>query len=138
MKKLGLALAALVALNVSAFADLIVINKKDLVPVSASEMQNKYFQESIKPIIGQPLFKKATFYEADIVAKVDPRTYNSTQAIIQKIYSDKSNYVYYKQVLILTSDGKRAKLSTLSCEIASFDKKGYLCGGTADHNYSIK
>nr|CAH1483382.1 putative periplasmic protein [Campylobacter jejuni] len=28
MKKLGLALAALVALNVSAFADLIVINKK--------------------------------------------------------------------------------------------------------------
>ncbi|ECQ5900093.1 hypothetical protein FZW07_04315 [Campylobacter jejuni] len=45
MKKLGLVLAALVALNVSAFADLIVINKKDLVPVSASEMQNKYFQE---------------------------------------------------------------------------------------------
>ncbi|EHT8210736.1 hypothetical protein AB0W85_000729 [Campylobacter jejuni] len=28
MKKLGLALAALVVLNVSAFADLIVINKK--------------------------------------------------------------------------------------------------------------
>ncbi len=38
MKKLGLVLAVLVALNVSAFADLIVINKKDLVPVSASEM----------------------------------------------------------------------------------------------------
>ncbi|EEA8063224.1 TPA: hypothetical protein SE110_000678 [Campylobacter jejuni] len=32
MKKLGLVLAVLVALNVSAFADLIVINKKDLVP----------------------------------------------------------------------------------------------------------
>ncbi len=48
MKKLGLVLAVLVALNVSAFADLIVINKKDLVPVSASEMQNKYFQESNK------------------------------------------------------------------------------------------
>lgn len=47
-------------------------------------MQNKYFQESIKPIIDQPLFKKATFYEADIVAKVDPKEYNSTQAIIQK------------------------------------------------------
>ncbi len=134
MKKL--ALAALVALNVSAFADLIVINKK-LVPVSASEMQNKYFQESIKPIIDQPLLK-GNFYEADIVAKVDPKEYNSTQAIIQKEYLDKSKYVYYKTVLILTSDGKRAKLSTLSCEIASFDKKGYLCGGTADHNYSIK
>ncbi|EAH8745567.1 hypothetical protein E4I62_02915 [Campylobacter jejuni] len=80
MKKLASALAALVALNVSAFADLIVINK--IVPVSASEMQNKYFQESIKPIIDQPLFKKATFYEADIVAKVDPKEYNSTQAII--------------------------------------------------------
>ena len=38
MKKLGLVLAVLVALNVSAFADLIVISKKDLVPVSASEM----------------------------------------------------------------------------------------------------
>ncbi|HFP7452530.1 TPA: hypothetical protein ACHD7L_000645 [Campylobacter jejuni] len=138
MKKLGLALAALVALNVSAFADLIVINKKDLVPVSASEMQNKYFQESIKPIIGQPLFKKATFYEADIVAKVDPRTYKVNQSMIKDYYSDKSKYVYYKTVLILTSDGKRAKLSTLSCEIASFDKKGYLCGGTSDHNYSIK
>lgn len=109
----------------SAFADLIVINKKDLVPVSASEMQNKYFQESIKSTLTESLFKKATFYEADIVAKVDPRTYNSTQAIIQKEYSDKSNYVYYKQVLILTSNGKRARLSTLSCEIASFDKKGY-------------
>lgn len=101
-------------------------------------MQNKYFQESIKPIIDQPLFKKATFYEADIVAKVDPKEYNSTQAIIQKEYLDKSKYVYYKTVLILTSDGKRAKLFTLSCEIASFDKKGYLCGGTSDHNYSIK
>lgn len=122
----------------SAFADLIVINKKDLVPVSASEMQNKYFQECIKTIIDEPLFKKATFYEADIVAKVDPKEYNSTQAIIQKEYSDKSKYVYYKTVLILTSDGKRVKLSTLSCEIASFDKKGYLCRGTSDHNYSIK
>ncbi len=42
------------------------------------------------------------------------------------------------QVLILTSDGKRARLSTLACEIASFDKKGYLCESTADYNYSIK
>lgn len=83
----------------SEFADLIVINKKDLVPVSASEMQNKYFQESIKSTLGEPLLKR--------------------------------------QVLILTSDGKRARLSTLSCEITSFGK-GYLCGSTADHNYSIK
>lgn len=96
MKKLGLALAALVALNVSAFADLIVINKKDLVPVSASEMQNKYFQESVKSTLGEPLFKKATFYEADIVVKVDPRTYKVTQSNIKDYYSDKSNYVYYK------------------------------------------
>lgn len=138
MKKLGLALSALVALNVSAFADLIVINKKDLVPVSASEMQNKYFQESIKPIIDQPLFKKATFYEADIVAKVDPRTYNSTQSMIKDYYSDKSKSVYYKQVLILTSDGKRAKLSTLSCDVDTTSSEGYSCGGTSDHNYSIK
>lgn len=121
----------------SAFADLIVINKKDLVPVSASEMQNKYFQESVKSTLTDPLFKKASFYEADIVAKVDPRTYNSTQAIIQKEYSDKSNYTYYKQILILTSDGKRARLSTLFYEITGYGK-GYLCGSTADHNYSIK
>lgn len=138
MKKLGLAIAALVALNVSAFADLIVINKKDLVPVSASEMQNKYFQESIKSTLTEPLFKKATFYEADIVAKVDPRTYNSTQSMIKDYYSDKSKSVYYKQVLILTSDGKRARLSTLSCDVATTSSKGYLCGSTADHNYSIK
>ncbi|HAA1807837.1 TPA: hypothetical protein RXN11_001277 [Campylobacter jejuni] len=138
MKKLGLALAALVALNVSAFADLIAINKKDLVPVSASEMQNKYFQESIKTIIDEPLFKKATFYEADIVAKVDPRTYNSAQRFIKKEYSDKSKYVYIKQVLILTSDGKRARFSTLTCDVARTSSKGYFCGGTSDHNYSIK
>ncbi|EAB5237143.1 hypothetical protein ACHYQT_000539 [Campylobacter jejuni] len=138
MKKLGLALAVLVALNVSAFADLIVINKKDLVPVSASEMQNKYFQESIKTIIDEPLFKKATFYEADIVAKVDPKTYKVNQSMIKDYYSDKSKYVYYKTVLILTSDGKRARLSTLTCDVSSFDKKGYFCGGTAEHNYSIK
>ncbi|EAB5305166.1 TPA: hypothetical protein ACTOC9_000971 [Campylobacter jejuni] len=138
MKKLGLALAVLVALNVSAFADLIVINKKDLVPVSASEMQNKYFQESIKTIIDELLFKKATFYEADIVAKVDPKTYKVNQSMIKDYYSDKSKYVYYKTVLILTSDGKRARLSTLTCDVSSFDKKGYFCGGTAEHNYSIK
>ncbi|ECL7849733.1 hypothetical protein FTZ99_03610 [Campylobacter jejuni] len=138
MKKLGLALAALVALNVSAFADLIVINKKDLVPVSASEMQNKYFQESIKSIIDEPLFKKATFYEADIVAKVDPRTYKVNQSMIKDYYSDKSKYVYYKPVLILTSDGKRARLSTLTCDVATTSSKGYFCGGTAEHNYSIK
>ncbi|EDP4964315.1 hypothetical protein FXA47_01660 [Campylobacter jejuni] len=122
----------------SAFADLIVINKKDLVPVSASEMQNKYFQESIKTIIDEPLFKKATFYEADIVAKVDPKTYKVNQSMIKDYYSDKSKYVYYKTVLILTSDGKRARLSTLTCDVSSFDKKGYFCGGTAEHNYSIK
>ncbi|EIW2155230.1 hypothetical protein MBW13_000300 [Campylobacter jejuni] len=138
MKKLGLALAVLVALNVSAFADLIVINKKDFVPVSASEMQNKYFQESIKTIIDELLFKKATFYEADIVAKVDPKTYKVNQSMIKDYYSDKSKYVYYKTVLILTSDGKRARLSTLTCDVSSFDKKGYFCGGTAEHNYSIK
>ncbi|WP_251816438.1 hypothetical protein, partial [Campylobacter jejuni] len=131
-------LAVLVALNVSAFADLIVINKKDLVPVSASEMQNKYFQESIKTIIDELLFKKATFYEADIVAKVDPKTYKVNQSMIKDYYSDKSKYVYYKTVLILTSDGKRARLSTLTCDVSSFDKKGYFCGGTAEHNYSIK
>ncbi|EAI0530016.1 hypothetical protein E0188_06860 [Campylobacter jejuni] len=122
----------------SAFADLIVINKKDLVPVSASEMQNKYFQESIKTIIDELLFKKATFYEADIVAKVDPKTYKVNQSMIKDYYSDKSKYVYYKTVLILTSDGKRARLSTLTCDVSSFDKKGYFCGGTAEHNYSIK
>ncbi|GAA7177225.1 hypothetical protein HpCK101_33420 [Helicobacter pylori] len=43
-------------MNVSEFADLIVINKKDLVPVSASEMQNKYFQESVKST--QSIIKK--------------------------------------------------------------------------------
>lgn len=92
----------------SAFADLIVINKKDLVPVSASKMQNKYFQESVKSTLGDPLFKKASFYESDIVAKVDPRTYNSTQGIIQEEYSDKNKYVYYKQILILTSGWKKS------------------------------
>ncbi|EAL2050341.1 hypothetical protein Q6S75_000716 [Campylobacter jejuni] len=138
MKKLGLALAALVALNVSAFADLIVINKKDLVPVSASEMQNKYFQESVKSTLGEPLFKKATFYEADIVAKVDPRTYKVNQSMIKDYYSDKSKYVYYKTVLILTSDGKRARLSTLTCDVAPTYSEGYSCGSTAEHNYSIK
>lgn len=92
----------------SEFADLIVINKKDLVTVSASEMQNKYFQESVK----------------------------STQSIIKKNIQIKANMFIISKFL-LTSDGKRARLSTLSCEITSFGK-GYLCGSTADHNYSIK
>lgn len=135
MKKL--ALAALVALNVSAFADLIVINKKIQFQFQQAKCKTNISRE-YQTNYRSATFKKATFYEADIVAKVDPKEYNSTQAIIQKEYLDKSKYVYYKTVLILTSDGKRAKLSTLSCEIASFDKKGYLCGGTADHNYSIK
>ncbi|GAA7233069.1 hypothetical protein HpCK35_18610 [Helicobacter pylori] len=95
-------------MNVSEFADLIVINKKDLVTVSASEMQNKYFQESVK----------------------------STQSIIKKNIQIKANMFIISKFL-LTSDGKRARLSTLSCEITSFGK-GYLCGSTADHNYSIK
>lgn len=120
----------------SEFADLIVINKKDLVTVSASEMQNKYFQESVKSTLGEPLFKKASFYESDIVAKVDPRTYKSTQSIIKKNIQIKANMFIISKFL-LTSDGKRARLSTLSCEITSFGK-GYLCRSTADHNYSIK
>lgn len=99
MKKLGLVLAVLVALNVSAFADLIVINKKDLVPVSASEMQNKYFQESIKSTLTEPLFKKATFYEADIVAKVDPRIYDSAQNFIKKNIRIKANMFIISQFL---------------------------------------
>lgn len=70
MKKLGLVLAVLVALNVSAFADLIVINKKDLVPVSASEMQNKYFQESIKSTLTEPLFKRQLFMKQILLQKL--------------------------------------------------------------------
>lgn len=69
MKKLGLVLAALVALNVSAFADLIVINKKDLVPVSASEMQNKYFQESIKSTLSHFL-KRQLFMKQILLQKL--------------------------------------------------------------------
>ncbi|HEF1653901.1 TPA: hypothetical protein R8U15_001413, partial [Campylobacter jejuni] len=96
------------------------------------------FQESIKSTLTEPLFKKATFYEADIVAKVDPRTYKVTQSMIKDYYSDKSKTVYYKTVLILTSDGKRARLSTLSCDVATTSSEGYSCESTADHNYSIK
>ncbi|EAH4502736.1 hypothetical protein D1W98_02205 [Campylobacter jejuni] len=54
-------------------------------------MQNKYFQESIKSTLTEPLFKKATFYEADIVAKVDPRTYKVTQSNIKTIIQIKAN-----------------------------------------------
>lgn len=63
-------------------------------------MQNKYFQESIKPkIIDQPLFKKATFYEADIVAKVDPRIYDSAQNFIKKNIRIKANMFIISQFL---------------------------------------
>ncbi len=70
MKKLGLVLAVLVVLNVSAFPDLIVINKKDLVPVSASEMQNKYFQESIKSTLTEPLLKRQLFMKQILLQKL--------------------------------------------------------------------
>lgn len=54
----------------SEFADLIVINKKDLVPVSASEMQNKYFQESVKSTLGEPLLKRQVFMNQILLQKL--------------------------------------------------------------------
>lgn len=36
------------------------------------------------------------------------------------------------------SDGKRAKLSTLTCDVDTTSSKGYFCGGIPEHNYSIK
>ncbi|EEP3718010.1 hypothetical protein HBH03_000527 [Campylobacter jejuni] len=73
-----------------------------------------------------------------LLQKLIQELYKVTQSMIKDYYSDKSKTVYYKTVLILTSDGKRARLSTLSCDVATTSSEGYSCESTADHNYSIK
>ncbi|HEC0842993.1 hypothetical protein [Campylobacter jejuni] len=121
MKKLGLALAALVALNVSAFAGVITIHDSNLVKVSGGDdtyakialdnakegMKNQFNTDNLE------------IYAIESIKKDDPEQYNVIQRGSFKVMKQriaKGKTVYYNEFLVVDRKTNWAAEWDIECD----------------------
>ncbi|HIF9853821.1 TPA: hypothetical protein ACX8B0_000835 [Campylobacter jejuni] len=120
MKKLGLALAALVALNVSAFAGVITIHDSNLVKVSGGddayakialedakeEMKNQFNTDNLE------------IYAIESIKKDDPEHYNVIQRVLKVMKQEiaKGKTVYYNEFLVVDRKTNWAAEWDIECD----------------------
>lgn len=121
MKKLGLALAALVALNVSAFAGVIIIHDSNLVKVSGGDdayakialdnakegMKNQFNTDNLE------------IYAIESIKKDDPEHYNVIQRGSFKVMKQriaKGKTVYYNEFLVVDRKTNWAAEWDIECD----------------------
>ncbi|OEW31184.1 hypothetical protein AJ878_05025 [Campylobacter jejuni] len=143
MKKLGLVLAVLVALNVSAFAGVITIHDSNLVKVSGED--DAYAKIALEDIKRQMRTDfntdKLEIYDIESIKKDDPHKYEGIQRALKVMKQEiaKGKTVYYNRFLAVdrktnwaaewsvecdSSDLNPVKLNNdISCDVG-FDK-GY-------------
>ncbi len=120
MKKLGLALAALVALNVSAFAGVITIHDSNLVKVSGGD--DAYAKIALEDIKRQMRTDFNTdnleIYDVESIKKDDPHKYEGIQRALkvmkQKIAKGKT--VYYNEFLVVDRKTNWAAVWDIECD----------------------
>ncbi|EAJ0635620.1 hypothetical protein B6948_00565 [Campylobacter jejuni] len=131
MKKLGLALAALVALNVSAFAGVITIHDSNLVKVSGGddayakialdnakeEMKDEFNTDNLE------------IYAIESIKKDDPHEYEGVQRALKVMKQEiaKGKTVYYNEFLVV--DRKTNWASEWDIECDHFDRPIKLSNG---------
>ncbi|WP_072224507.1 hypothetical protein [Campylobacter coli] len=120
MKKLGLALAALVALNVSAFAGVITIHDSNLVKVSGGddayakialdnakeEMKDEFNTDNLE------------IYAIESIKKDDPHEYDVIQTALKVMKQEiaKGKTVYYNEFLVVDRKTNWASEWDIECD----------------------
>ncbi|HEF7995182.1 TPA: hypothetical protein ACHD73_000662 [Campylobacter jejuni] len=131
MKKLGLALVALVALNMSAFAGVITIHDSNLVKVSGGddayakialdnakeEMKDEFNTDNLE------------IYAIESIKKDDPHEYEGVQRALKVMKQEiaKGKTVYYNEFLVV--DRKTNWASEWDIECDHFDRPIKLSNG---------
>ncbi|EAB5249450.1 hypothetical protein ACSGY6_001131 [Campylobacter jejuni] len=131
MKKLGLALAALVALNVSAFAGVITIHDSNLVKVSGGDdAYAKIALEDAKEEMKDEFnTDNLEIYAIESIKKDDPHEYEGVQRALKVMKQEiaKGKTVYYNEFLVV--DRKTNWASEWDIECDHFDRPIKLSNG---------
>ncbi|EHD4055403.1 hypothetical protein JQ782_000787 [Campylobacter jejuni] len=146
MKKLGLALAALVALNVSAFAGVITIHDSNLVKVSGGddayakialdnakeEMKDEFNTDNLE------------IYAIESIKKDDPHKYEGIQRVLKVMKQEiaKGKTVYYNEFLVVDRKTNWAAEWDIECvkgdKYTKSNDKVSCDGGAAGKFYNFK
>ncbi|HEB8072790.1 TPA: hypothetical protein RZJ90_000654 [Campylobacter jejuni] len=120
MKKLGLALAALVALNVSAFAGVITIHDSNLVKVSGGDdAYAKIALEDAKEEMKDEFnTDNLEIYAIESIKKDDPEQYNVIQRALKVMKQEiaKGKTVYYNEFLVVDRKTNWASEWDIECD----------------------
>ncbi|EAJ8705963.1 hypothetical protein BTL18_01155 [Campylobacter jejuni] len=142
MKKLGLALAALVALNVSAFAGVITIHDSNLVKVSGED--DAYAKIALEDIKRQmrPDFNtdKLEIYDIESIKKDDPHKYEGVQRVLKIMKQEiaKGKTVYCNSFLAVDRKTNWAAGWYIECDSSDLNPNGISCDVNFDKGYNFK
>ncbi|MEQ4429733.1 hypothetical protein [Campylobacter jejuni] len=146
MKKLGLALAALVALNVSAFAGVITIHDSNLVKVSGED--DAYAKIALEDIKRQMRADfntdKLEIYDIESIKKDDPHKYEGAQRALKIMKQEiaKGKTVYYNRFLAVDRKTNWAAEWSVRCDSSDLNpvklNNGISCNVNFDKGYNFK
>lgn len=146
MKKLGLALAALVALNVSAFAGVITIHDSNLVKVSGGDdaYAKIALEDAKEEMKSQFNTDNLEIYAIESIKKDDPHEYEGIQRVLkvmkQKIA--KGKIIYYNEFLVVDRKTNWAAEWNIKCvkgdKYTKSNDKVSCDGGAAGKFYNFK
>ncbi|ECO5693096.1 hypothetical protein ACMG21_000172 [Campylobacter jejuni] len=146
MKKLGLVLAALVALNVSAFAWVITIHDSNLVKVSGED--DAYAKIALEDIKRQMRTDFNTdnleIYDIESIKKDDPHKYEGIQRALKVMKQEiaKGKTVYYNRFLAVDRKTNWAAEWSVECDSSDLNpvklNNGIGCDVGFDKGYNFK
>ncbi len=146
MKKLGLALAALVALNVSAFAGVITIHDSNLVKVSGGDdaYAKIALEDAKEEMKSQFNTDNLEIYAIESIKKDDPHKYEGIQRVLKVMKQEiaKGKIIYYNQFLVVDRKTNWAAEWDIECvkgdKYTKSNDKVSCDGGAAGKFYNFK
>ncbi|EJY9226132.1 hypothetical protein OHQ98_000946 [Campylobacter jejuni] len=146
MKKLGLALAALVALNVSAFAGVITIHDSNLVKVSGEDdtYAKIALEDAKEEMKSQFNTDNLEIYAIESIKKDDPHKYEGIQRVLKVMKQEiaKGKIIYYNEFLVVDRKTNWAAEWDIECvkgdKYTKSNDKVSCDGGAAGKFYNFK
>ncbi|EDC3063397.1 hypothetical protein GHH57_07850 [Campylobacter jejuni] len=146
MKKLGLALAALVALNVSAFAGVITIHDSNLVKVSGGDdaYAKIALEDAKEEMKSQFNTDNLEIYAIESIKKDDPHEYEGIQRVLKVMKQEiaKGKIIYYNEFLVVDRKTNWAAEWDIECvkgdKYTKSNDKVSCDGGAAGKFYNFK
>ncbi|HED8208168.1 TPA: hypothetical protein R6C81_000987 [Campylobacter jejuni] len=146
MKKLGLVLAALVALNVSAFAGVITIHDSNLVKVSGEDdaYAKIALEDAKEEMKSQFNTDNLEIYAIESIKKDDPHKYEGIQRVLKVMKQEiaKGKIIYYNVFLVVDRKTNWAAEWDIECvkgdKYTKSNDKVSCDGGAAGKFYNFK